>query len=62
MVLEQGGDNQQGQITVLVEKLKLLVGWISRPCMDTFKIQAGGAWHEFVINGMKAKMTITTPA
>lgn len=53
MALEQGGDNQQGRVTVLVEKLKLPGGLDFQSMYgDTFKLQAGGGWHEFVITGM----------
>ncbi len=45
--LEDGGDIQQGRITVLVLKAQFNTGWPEYG--DTFKIQAAGKWHEFSI-------------
>jgi len=48
LTLEEGGDTQPGRISILVEKLQF--GAKGFPTYgDTFKIQAGGKWHEFVI-------------
>lgn len=47
LMLEEGGDTQTGRVTVILEKLQL--GGKSPQQGDTFKIQAGGKWHEFVV-------------
>lgn len=53
LILEEGGDTQPGRITILVTKLQF--GGFGKGLPDygdTFNIQAGGAWHEFVIAEM----------
>lgn len=51
LALEEGGDTQQGQITLLVEKLQFGVKGLPN-YGDTIEIQSGGKWHEFVITQM----------
>lgn len=48
LALEEGGDTQPGRITVIVAKLQFGANGFPG-YSDTFKIQAGGKWHEFVI-------------
>ena len=51
MALEEGGDVQQGRITVLVEKLQF--GARGFPGYgNTFEIQAAGRWHQFTVAEM----------
>lgn len=51
LVLEQGGDTQQGRITILVEKLQF--GAKGFPGYgNTFEIKAAGRWHQFTIAEM----------
>lgn len=48
LALAEGGDTQQGQITLLVAKLEF--GAKDLPDYgDTIKIQAAGRWHEFAV-------------
>ena len=51
LVLEEGGDVQPGRITVIAEKLQFGAKGLPK-YGDTFKIQAGGFWHEFTIAEM----------
>lgn len=51
LTLEEGGDTQQGQITLLVEKLQFGARGLPQ-YGDTFDIQASGKWHEFIITQM----------
>lgn len=53
LILEEGGDTQPGRVTILVEKLQFGGFGKGLPAFgDTFKIQSGGAWHEFTISEM----------
>ena len=46
--VEEGGDTQQGKITLLLNKLELQVGkWPTYQQM--VEVLAGGKWHSFVI-------------
>lgn len=51
LMLEAGGDTQQGQITVLLEKLQFGGFGKGLPAYgDTIDIQSGGVWHAFTIS------------
>jgi len=53
LVLEAGGDTQQGRVTLLVSKIAFGGFGKGLPTYeDTFEIQAGGVWHAFVIAEM----------
>lgn len=50
LVLEGGGDTQQGRLTIIVEKLQFGGFGKGLPTYDnSFEIQAGGVWHEFTV-------------
>lgn len=53
LALEEGGDTQQGRITILVLKSEFNNGLPEFG--DTFQINAGGKWHEFTISEMVGK-------
>lgn len=51
LALEEGGDTQQGRITIIVSKLQF--GTKGFPTYgNTFKIKAAGLWHEFTVAEM----------
>lgn len=51
LALEEGGDTQQGRITIIVSKL--LFGTKGFPKYgDTFKVKGAGRWHEFTVAEM----------
>jgi hypothetical protein len=47
LALEQGGDTQQGRITLLITKLQFTTGFPTYN--DTFFLLAAGQWHQFVV-------------
>lgn len=53
LMLESGGDVQEGKITTMVEKVSFNNAFPAYG--DTFKIKARGTWHEFVIVGMSGQ-------
>lgn len=50
LALEEGGDTQQGRITLVVNKFRFGVNFPSY--QDTVEVQAAGEWHQFVVAEM----------
>lgn len=47
MALEEGGDTQQGRLTIIVNKFEFRMGFPSYE--DTLEIYAAGKWHELTV-------------
>lgn len=60
LILESGGDMQQGRLMVIVEKSSFNNAFPSFG--DTFKIKAKGIWHEFNIAGISGQHDDNEPA
>lgn len=60
LALEQGGDTQQGRITLVINKFEFQTGFPQYN--DTIDLQASGKWHEFVVAEMLGHHDDNEPA